>query len=212
MRFVGATSPMGHLLETVVGTKKMADKALNAGAEVVVVNTSGLILGIGGSDLKLSKVDLLCPKYVLALQESTEIEYLLKYMEKRDNVSVLRLPISDQAQKRTPEVRRRYREDKYREYFKEAQIVKMSSSQVDPKGYIWCKERNVRIDAIENLLLGLCDSEEYLLALGILRRFDLVEPSLHILTPLRSEHAEKVTTVQLGEIKIHPDGQEEYVC
>lgn len=211
MRFIGATSPTGHLLETVVGTKKMADKALNAGAEVVIVNTSGLILGMGGTNLKLNKVDLLCPKYVLALQESTEIEYLLEYIEKGGSISVLRLPISDQAQKRTPEVRRRYREEKYREYFKEAQIIKMSPSQVDAKGYAWCRERNVRIDAVENLLLGLCDSEGYLLALGILRTFDLAKPSLHILTPLPSEQCKKVATVQLGQIKIHPDGQEEYL-
>ena len=108
-------------------------------------------------------------------------------------------------------MRRRYREVKYREYFKEAHIVKLSSALVDPKGYIWCQEKNVRIDAVENLLLGLCDSEEYLLALGILEKFDSLELSLHILTPLRPEDVEKITTVQLGKIKIRPDGQEEYV-
>lgn len=49
MWFLGATSPIGHLLEIVVGTKKMADKALNSGADVVIVNTSGLILGTAGT-------------------------------------------------------------------------------------------------------------------------------------------------------------------
>ena len=189
----------------------MTDKAVNAGAEVVIVNTSGLILGVGGTELKLSKMNLLCPKYVLAIQESSEIEYLLTYLEKRNTMSVFRLPISDQAQKRTPEVRRRFREEKYREYFKQARILKIPPSRIDPRGYIWCRERNVRMDAIENLLLGLCDSGDYLLGLGILQKFDLVEASLHILTPLNSIDAEKVATVQLGKIKIHPDGREEYI-
>ena len=208
MRFIGATSPTGHLLDIVVGTKKMADKALNSGAEAVIVNTSGLILGVAGAELKLNKVDLLCPKYIFALQESSEIEHLLTYVEKRHTVSVFRLPISERARKRPSEVRRRFREEKYREYFKESQIVKMPLSQVGPKGYVWCEERNVRIDAIKNLLLGLCDSEDCLLALGILQKVDLESRSLHILTPLNSKDGEMVRTVQLGKMKIHPDGQE----
>ena len=178
---------------------------------MVIVNTSGLILGVAGAKLKLNKVDLLCPKYMLALQESSEIEHVLTYLEKRRTVSTFRLPISEHAQKRRPEVRRRFREEKYREYFRESQIVKMPFSRIGPQGYVWCRERNVRIDAIKDLLLGLCDSENYLLALGILQKFDLEEGSLHILTPLRSKDGEKVKTVQLGEIKIHPNGQEEYV-
>jgi len=208
MRFIGATSPAGHFLEIVVATKKMADKALNLGAEAVIVNTSGLILGVAGAELKLNKVDLLCPKYIFALQESSEIEHLLTYLERRHTVSVFRLPISAHAQKRPSEVRRRFREEKYREYFKESQIVKVPLSQVGPKGYVWCEERNVRIDAIKNLLLGLCDSEDCLLALGILQEVDLEERSLHILTPLSSNDGKMVKTVQLGKIKIHPDGQE----
>lgn len=211
MRFIGATSPTGHLLDIVVATKKMADKALNSGAEVVIVNTSGLILGVAGAKLKLNKVDLLCPKYMLALQESSEIEHLLTYLEKRHAVSTFRLPISEHARKRPPEVRRRFREEKYREYFRESQIVKMPFSQIGPQGYVWCRERNVRIDAIKHLLLGLCDSENYLLALGVLQEFDLEERSLHILTPLSFKDGEKVRAIQLGEIKIHPNGQEEYV-
>ena len=208
MRFIGATSPSGHLLDIVVGAKKMTDKALTSGAEVIIVNTSGLILGIAGAQLKLNKVDLLCPKYILALQESSEIEHLLTYLEKRRSVSLFRLPVPVDARKRSPEVRRRFRQAKYKEYFKGSQIVKMPLSRLGPKGYVWCQERNVRIDAIKNLLLGLCDPEDSLLALGILQGFDLQERSLNILTPLTSKDGEKLTTIQLGEIKVDPSGEE----
>ena len=211
MRFIGSTSPIGHLLDIVVGTKKMADRALNSGAEVVIVNTSGLILGVSGADLKLNQIDLLCPKYVLALQESSEIEHLLTCLEKRHTVSILRLPISEHAQKRTPEVRRRFRENKYREYFKGSQMVQLLLSELSLQGDIWYRERGVHVDAMKNLLLGLCDSENYALALGILEKFDLTENSIHIITPLTSRDGEKVRTVQLGEIKIYGDGQEDYV-
>lgn len=209
MRFLGATSPIGHLLEIVVGTKKMADKALNSGADVVIVNTSGLILGTAGTELKLNKVDLLCPKYIFVLQESSEIEHLLTYVEKRHTVSILRLPISEHAQKRTPELRRRTREEKYREYFDQSQMVKISLSQIALKGYIWDGERDLNADGMKNLLQVLCDSENYALALGILQKFDLQNQCLHILAPITPKDCEKVRMVQLGEIKINPDGQEE---
>jgi polynucleotide 5'-hydroxyl-kinase GRC3/NOL9 len=209
LRFIGATSPPGHLLDIVVATKKMADKAMNSGVEAVIVNTSGLILGVAGARLKLNKTDLLCPKYVLALQETSEIEHLLRYLEKRHTISIFRLPISAHARKRPLEVRRRFREEKYREYFKGSQIVKMPLSQIDPKDYVWCRERNVRIDSVRDLLVGLCDSQNYLLALGVLQEFAAEERCLQILTPLSPKDGEKVRTVQLGEIKIHPDGQEE---
>ena len=209
LRFIGATSPVGHLLNIVVATKKMADKAKNSGAEAVIVNTSGLILGVAGVQLKLNKIDLLSPKYVLALQETSETEHLLSYLERRHTISIFRLPISAHARKRPPEVRRRFREQKYREYFRGSQIVKMPLSHIGPKDYVWCRERDVRIDSVRDLLVGLCDSQDDLLALGVLQEFAVEERCLHILTPLSPNDGEKVTTVQLGRIKIHPDGQEE---
>ena len=152
---------------------------------------------------------MFCPKYIFALQESSEIEHLLTYVEKRHTVSILRLPISEHAQKRTPELRRRAREEKYREYFDQSQMVKISLSQIALKGYIWDGERDLNADGMKNLLLALCDSENYALALGILQKFDLQNQCLHILAPITPKDCEKVRTVQLGEIKINPDGQEE---
>ena len=209
LRFIGATSPPGHLLDIVVATKRMADKAVSSGAEAVIVNTSGLILGMAGARLKLNKIDLLCPRYVLALQETLEIEHLLTYLEKRHTVSIFRLPISSHAQKRPPGVRRRFREEKYREYFRGSQIVKMPLSLIGPKDYVWYQEGNVPIDGAKGLLVGLCDSQNYLLALGVLEKFDVENQCLHILAPLSPKDGEKVKTIQLGDIKIHRDGREE---
>ena len=106
-------------------------------------------------------------------------------------------------------MRRRFREKKYREYFRGSQIVEMSLSQIGPNDYVWCRERNVAIDSGRDLLVGLCDSQNYLLALGVLQEFDMEKRCLRILTPLSPKDADKVRTVHLGEIKIHPGGQEE---
>jgi polynucleotide 5'-hydroxyl-kinase GRC3/NOL9 len=209
MRFIGTTSPIGHLLEIVVGTRKMADKALSSGAKVVIVNTSGLILGFAGARLKLNQVDLLRPRYILALQQASEIEHLLTPLERRQSISIIRVPVSEHAQKRSPEVRRCFREKRYREYFRGSEMLEIPISQVGLEGNIWTQETSVNIDGLQNLLLGLCDSENYVLALGILKKFDLQGGALKILTPLNPKDGGRVRTVQLGRIKVHPDGEEE---
>ncbi len=211
MRFIGTTSPIGHLLEIVVGTRKMADKALSSGAEVVIVNTSGLILGFAGARLKLNQVDLLRPRHILALQQASEIEHLLMPLERRHSTSIIRLPVSKHAQRRGPDVRRCFREKRYREYFRGSQMLEIAISQVGLDGNIWTQETSVNIDELENLLLGLCDSENYVLALGILKKLDLQGGALKILTPLNPKYSGTVRAVRLGRIKIHPDGQEEHL-
>ena len=209
MRFVGATSPVGHISEVVHGTKWLSDKARHGGAEGVIINTSGLILGPAGAELKLSKVDVVAPQYVLALQESSEIESLLVDIERRNRVSIARLPVSNDARNRSLEARRHLREEKYRAYFKDAKTTKLPVSLVGLSRYRHDRERNIASNKESNMLLGLCDQEGVALALGILQAWDVNEQWMHVLTPLSDADTEKVASVQFGDIKVHPDGVEE---
>jgi polynucleotide 5'-hydroxyl-kinase GRC3/NOL9 len=209
MRFIGAPSPVGHISEVVHGTKWLSDNARHEGAEGVIINTSGLILGPAGAELKLSKVDVVAPEYVLALQESSEIESLLMDITRRSPVSITRLPVSDDARNRSLEVRRRLREEKYRVYFKDAKTMELPVSLVDLSRYGHDRERKIASNKEENMLLGLCDQEGCALALGILQKWDLKDESIDILTPLAAADSKKVASVRFGDIKVHPDGVEE---
>ena len=62
MRFIGALSPLGHLLQTIVATKMLVDKGLRRGARAVLVDTTGLVGQNVGFQLKLNKVELLEPR------------------------------------------------------------------------------------------------------------------------------------------------------
>ncbi len=214
MRFIGSTSPIRHLVEIVVSTRKLVDKALEMGAEVILVNTDGLIMGIPGTRLKLNQVDLLRPKYILALQESSEIEPLLMFIEKQDTTFIIRLRTSEKAVKKSPETRRTLREERYREYFLGAKNIKIPLSEVTFWGYEFgdCKDlmtdETERTAKLRNLLLGLGDAENYTLALGIFQDFDAKERCLKILTPLASRDLGRVRHVRLGDIRINPNGKE----
>ena len=76
MYFVGSMSPSGHMLEFVVGMKKLLEKGLRQ-ADVVIVNTPGWISGGPGRALQLSALELLEPDLVVAIQRERELEHLL---------------------------------------------------------------------------------------------------------------------------------------
>jgi polynucleotide 5'-hydroxyl-kinase GRC3/NOL9 len=209
MRFIGAPSPVGHISDVVHGTKWLSDKAQHGGAEGVIINTSGLILGAAGTELKLSKVDVVAPQYVLALQESSEIESLLMEVKRQSLPSIIRLPVSDDAKKRSLEARRGLREEKYRAYFKDAKTMELPVALVDLSRDGQDRERTIASNKEDNVLLGLCDQEGCALALGILQAWDVNEQWMHVLTPLSDADRKNVANVRLGDIKVHPDGVEE---
>jgi len=61
-----------------VGCRVLGDQARAAGITRLVVNTSGLVQGLGALKLKRSQVELLDPALILTLQRGEELEPLLR--------------------------------------------------------------------------------------------------------------------------------------
>ena len=76
MYFVGSMSPSGHMLEFIVGMKKLLERGLME-ADVVIVNTPGWVSGGPGRALQLYALELLEPDLVVAIQRERELEHLL---------------------------------------------------------------------------------------------------------------------------------------
>ncbi len=68
--FVGSTSPRGHFLPIVIGTKCMVDRARRSEVDQVLVDTCGFIGNDGGQALKRSQIDLVHPDMVVCLQRA----------------------------------------------------------------------------------------------------------------------------------------------
>lgn len=121
--FVGDISPQGHFLDMVVGTQKMVQKALSLGAELVLVDTTGLVAGMPARKLKHFKIEAIRPNHLIALQKSGEVEHILKGWEKTSWLSIYRLPPSPLAVARSFEERKANRERKITAYFANASII-----------------------------------------------------------------------------------------
>src|SRR5918999_678396 len=74
LSFVGSIAPQGHMMGLVTGAAKLAYKARQHGCELVVVDTTGYVSGLGGQALKFHKMNLLAPDLVIAFERGGEQE------------------------------------------------------------------------------------------------------------------------------------------
>jgi polynucleotide 5'-hydroxyl-kinase GRC3/NOL9 len=128
--FVGSTSPQGHVLQTLIGTKKMVEKALALGYDKILVNTSGLIQGELGRTLKQHKIDLVDPDLVLVLERSAECEHILRPYALSRRPEIVRLAPGPEGRKRSQEERRQHRERTLQAYFHGARTLHLDLSRV----------------------------------------------------------------------------------
>jgi len=209
--FVGSTTPEDHFPIHLKGVKKMVDKAPSYGAEVIIVDTTGFILGESGKELKRRKIDLLSPRFIIALQKSDEIEHILELYKENPLYKIYRLPLSEQVRPRSMEERRAYRTKRFQDYFRHSMIyeliineVRIEGEVLDPSGFPIPLNWSLRING---LLIGLKDGNDETLALGVIRNYFEEKKAVRVFTPLRE--IQRVKTIQLSSLKIIPIYEEE---
>ena len=211
--FVGSTTPEGHFPIHLKGIKRMIDKAITYQSDIILIDTTGFILGEGGKELKRRKIDLLSPNFILALQKSDEIEPILELYKDNPLYQIFRLPLSEQIKSRSMEERRICRANKFQDYFKHSVIHELGVNEdqmegevFDPNGEPIPLEWALRING---LLIGLKDINDDTLALGVIRNYIEEKKVMGVLSPLGD--IQKVKTIQLSSLKVIPYYEEERV-
>ena len=141
MSFVGATTPVGHLLEVATGAARLADAARSRGAELVIVNTCGLVQGGLARALLSAKIRLLQPSHVVSVALAGETEEILAGLRGLHVPAVYRLQPSPRATSRSPEQRKRRRQEKFAAYFEGAAQCQLDFAQVALQGTAWLSGR-----------------------------------------------------------------------
>ena len=134
MSFIGNTSPVGHLLEMVTGLQKLITRARLLKPDLILVNTCGLVNGGAARELKFHEIDILAPRYVVALQKGNEVEHLLSPHSHRAGLLIHRVPLSPDATVSTREARLAVREQRFKDYFRGAGFHDIALSDVGVHG------------------------------------------------------------------------------
>ena len=211
--FVGSTTSEGNFPLQLKGTKRIVDRAISRGAEVIIVDTTGLVYGEMGKKLKRRKIDLLSPRFILALQRTEEVEHILSLYERNPSFGIHRPPLSERVKSRSQEERALYRRRKFREYFEASKSKELLVDGVILEGkVVGSNGFSMPLDwalGVKGLLLGLKDVNDETLALGVIEDFDKEGRRLRIYTPFND--IEKVKILQLSSIKLTQSHEEERV-
>ena len=182
----------------------MVDKVSTCGSDVILVDTTGFVLGEAGKELKRRKIDLISPRFILALQKDDELEAILEQYKESPLYKIYRLPLSEQVRPKSLEERRANRTNKFRDYFKYSVIqelamegVQIEGEVLDPSGAPLPLDWALRING---LLIGLKDENDHTLALGLIRNYFQEKKVLRVFTPL--QEIQRVKTVQLSSLRL----------
>ena len=129
--FVGSTTPAGVLNRSIVGVKILVDRAFDLGADVVLVDTTGWVSDSGGRELKIGKIYLLEPDYLLLIEkEFGELFHIAKPFLfsgiKMKNVSA-----PPMLRARSRETRRTIRFGIFSKYFEEGREIEVNLASVN---------------------------------------------------------------------------------
>jgi polynucleotide 5'-hydroxyl-kinase GRC3/NOL9 len=196
LAFVGGVSPRGHVLPLVTGTAKLVMRAIEMGARLIVVDTSGLIDGVAGQVLKLTKAELCRPHHAVALAQGGELEPIVGVLERFLSLHVIALGVHPDIRLRSVDERTAHRESRLAAFLG-PQVYRW---RVKPTVFMPMLPPIFELQELDGLLVGIDNGEGDCLGLGIL---EYREDALRLLTPV----SEGVRALRLGSVRVAPDGK-----
>ena len=158
-----------------VGIKRLVDRALEGGADPVLIDTTGMVQGRAGFLLKQMKIELVRPTHLLVLEKEGEFNPLLDYIRHLPNLQISYIPISSKVHKRSGDERREYRRQQIRLYLQNscAQWVYLSGKK--------CLYPFPPL--LRGSVVGLRSGTGETLGIGVIRR--LGRKRIEVITPVK---------------------------
>jgi polynucleotide 5'-hydroxyl-kinase GRC3/NOL9 len=191
--FVGSTSAQGHLLPVVAGVARLHRRAKDEGADLVVVDTSGLVSGITGQVLKYHKVELLEPDLVIGLQRGEELLPLLGVIQRFFPTQVVPLGVHPDVVPTTVDRRADNRERAMRAYFS----GELHRFRVKPTVFMPALPPLFDVPKLHRMLVGLSNGAGAYTGLGYLE-YTQDEEVLRLISPV----AAGPKALRLGSVRL----------
>jgi polynucleotide 5'-hydroxyl-kinase GRC3/NOL9 len=193
LSFVGSTSPEHHLLQIVTGLAQLHRRALESGAEFVVVDSSGLVSGVDGQILKYHKVEMLQPDLVVGLQRGEELLPLLGVIQRFFDTEVVPLGVHPGVVPSSVEQRAENRERSMARYFG----AELHRFRVKPTVFMPALPPLFDLAQLHRLLVGLSDGAGATTGLGYLEHSE-EEGVLRLISPV----AAGPKALRLGSVRL----------
>jgi polynucleotide 5'-kinase involved in rRNA processing len=196
--FVGALNPRQHLLPLVMGVARVVSRAREAGARLIVVDTTGFVAGVYGQWLNFHVMDAAHPDHVVAFERGGEMEPLIGVAQRFTSAEVIELDSTGHIQTLSVEERMTKRESRFASYFDES----ASRWRVKPTVFLPTVPPGFDLGLLDGLVVGMEDGKGTCVGIGLLE-YDGGEGILRMVSPV----SEGVRGLRLGSVKISRDGR-----
>ncbi len=163
IRFVGSTSPKHLVLQLVVATSRLV-AAARSKADIIIVDTTGIVSGVTGETLKYHKLELCRPDLVIGLQRGGELEPLVGMLRRF-------FPAEIETTFAHPEVRPASptdRAEQMRQSLKLALTGDTDRWRVRPTVFAPTLPAGLDPVRLQDMLVGVHDGDDRCLGLGVL--------------------------------------------
>ena len=190
LHFVGTVTPSRLVLQHVVATAAMVERARRLG-DVVIIDTSAVASGVAGETLKYHKTELCLPEKVIALQRGGEMEPVVGMLRRFLGADVVTAPTDPGLIPMSPDTRAKRRTDG----FAAALVTPLDRWKVRPTVFAPTLPVGLNLGRLDGVLVGVQDSEGGCLGLGVLEYRD---DGLRVLTNV----GEGMTGLRLGSMRL----------
>ncbi|MCX7857312.1 MAG: Clp1/GlmU family protein [Deltaproteobacteria bacterium] len=186
MSFIGSINPIYRIDELIHAARYFLTVCLNS--DLIIVDTSGLVSGPHGRDLKIKKIKSLTPDLIIGIQRKDELEHIFVELT---NFRIMRILPSHATLIKTREQRIKNRNERLLSYFSQTCgyfSLGLRKLNLKPEGRV----HNIP----QGRIIGLnCGIET--IALGILEWVD--SERIFFRSPLNPEMMRDIDTVVFGE-------------
>ena len=196
--FVGALNPRQHLLPLVASVARLARRARDEGARLIVVDTTGFIAGVYGQWLNYHVMDAAAPDFMVAFERGGEMEPLIGIAQRFTPAEVLEVDATGYMSTLSVEDRMTAREMRFAGYFGES----ASRWRVKPTVFMPTVPPEFDLDLLDGLVVGMEDGLGACVGIGLLE-YEGGEGILRMVSPI----TEGVKGLRLGSVKISRDGR-----
>ena len=163
IRFVGSTHPKHLVLQMVVGAADLVQRARRE-ADLVLIDTTGVVSGVVGETLKYHKMELCRPDLLIGLQRGGELEPRVGMLQRFFSVEALLTEPSPDIAVPSPTDRT----DTLRQALADALADPMERWRVRPTVFAPTLPSELDLTRLVDVLVGVHDGTGRCLGLGLL--------------------------------------------
>jgi polynucleotide 5'-hydroxyl-kinase GRC3/NOL9 len=200
LRFVGSTSPSGHLIQEMAGAARLLQLAKSSDASFVIIDSPGWVADLLAGEFHIRMIDLLAPSEVVGISGDRKLDPILANFRERLGMRIRTLVPSPYIQSRSRSWRACYRDSRFEEYFTGAVSWEIPLAGMGFHGRV---PDTFRDEDWRGLLVALCGPDMLVISLAIVETLDMVQGVIRFRAPV--DDLEGISSIQVGSVHLDPD-------